>query len=573
MAERDRSKAARVLELCRKLKPVIGAQADRIWLAYVAENESGKQQLLDYLEILTAQQFQGSLDDQGPGLLPPKAEAAAGEYALGTVTYNGADLFPFGLREHEWPQHVGVFGRSGSGKTNVGFLIVKTLVENRKPVLVLDFKRNYRDLAQLPGFENLAIYTAGRSVAPWRFNPLIPPEGTSPETWVKKIVAVLATAYLLGDGSTSILQDAVNQVYTDAGVYTGKVQHWPTLRDVYEVLKQRPAKGREAGWTSSAIRGLNSLCFGEIDKLVNHGHDPIENLLGRSVVIELDALAQSDKTFVTQALILWIHQLRLAEPIREAFRNTIVIEEAHQVLAGERRSLLGGQSIMELAFREIREFGASIVYLDQMPSSIAPSALANTYAVLCFNLKHRADVTVMGQAMLLEDDERDILGNLQVGEAVVRLQGRSVKPFMIHVPEFHIKKGAFTDPHVIHHMTRLGLLSARDHAIQRGVRLIHYTTPGLDSVPTPAAGRGESAAHQMLLLDIAAFPQAGVAERYKRLGFSVRLGQKVKSDLSGKGLIVEQVEMTSRGKLRIIRLTEKGRSSLDSWENTSSKAA
>jgi len=32
-------------------------------------------------------------------------------------------LYDFGLREKEWIQHVGVFGRSGAGKTNAGFLI------------------------------------------------------------------------------------------------------------------------------------------------------------------------------------------------------------------------------------------------------------------------------------------------------------------------------------------------------------------------------------------------------------------------------------------------------------------
>lgn len=572
MAEHDRGKAARVRELCRQLKPVIGQQAERIWMAFVAEDETGKEQLLDYLEILSAQKFHGSLDNEGPGLLPPGAAAAVGEYGLGTVAYNGAALYPFGLRESEWPQHVGVYGRSGAGKTNLGFLIVQQLVRAGKPVLILDWKRNYRDLATLPGFEDMAIYTAGRSSAPLRFNPLIPPPNTSPHTWIKKLIGVLAQAYLLGDGVMFLLQEAIDQVYSEAGVYSGSIERWPTFHDVMDQLRGRKAMGREAGWMSSAIRALSSLCFGEMDALVNHGHDRVEDLLVRPVVLELDALTQSDKVFVASALVLWIHHLRMTEPIRETFKNAIIIEEAHHILSGERHALVGGQSVMELAFREIREFGTAIILLDQMPSTIAPSALANTFAVFCFNLKHRSDVTAMSSAMLLDEDEKAVLGNLQVGEAVVRLQGRSSKPFMIHVPEFLIKKGAFTDTHVIHHMTRMGLLSARDHAVERPNRHPEgkvWTLQGGGEATKTYPTDDENA----FLKDSAVFPEAGVAERYKRLGFSVRLGQKVKEVLAAKGLILEQVETTSRGKIRVIRLTERGQTLLDSQENKPSEAA
>ena len=171
MADYDRGKASRIREHCRQLKPVIGKQADKIWMAYVAEDEAGKAQIEDYLELLTAQHFHGQLDSDGPGLVPPEAEKAAGEYVLGNVNYNGEDLHPFGLRENEWTQHVGVFGRSGAGKTNLGFLLVQQLLAKGKPVLIFDWKRNYRDLLALPGFEDVAVYTIGRSVSPLSFNP------------------------------------------------------------------------------------------------------------------------------------------------------------------------------------------------------------------------------------------------------------------------------------------------------------------------------------------------------------------------------------------------------------------
>jgi len=318
-----------------------------------------------------------------------------------------------------------------------------------------------------------------------------------------------------------------------------------------------------------------------MDRLVNQGHDPIENLLTRPVVLELDALTQSDKVFVAQALLLWIHHYRMTEPTRETFKNAIVIEEAHHILSGERHSLVGGQSVMEIAFREIREFGVSIVLLDQMPSTISTPALANTSTAICFNVKHRADVSAMSQAMLLEEQEKNLLGSLQVGEAVVRLQGRSVRPFMIRVPEFMIHKGDFSDVKVIQHMRRLGLLSARkveprppatapctsscqthSHTVVPA-RLPAFT-------PSPDAPIGPAIA---FLCDVANSPDSGIAERYRRLGLSVRQGQKQKETLVARQLIEERVETTIRGKIRMIRLTEQGRLALEQKADTRSEAA
>ena len=235
----DQGKTSRIRDICRHLKPIIGPQADRIWLAYMAEDEKGRIQLEEYLELLAAKHLLGTLDHENPVLIPPPAPAAAGEYLLGHVLYDNRQLCPFGLREQEWVQHVGVFGRSGAGKTNIGFLVIQQLILKQKPVLIFDWKRNYRDLLALPGFQNMAVYTIGRPVSPFCFNPLIPPPGTNPKTWLKKLISVLAQAYLLGDGVAFLLQEAMDSVYEKAGVYSGRIEKWPTFRDVLVFLKQR----------------------------------------------------------------------------------------------------------------------------------------------------------------------------------------------------------------------------------------------------------------------------------------------------------------------------------------------
>jgi len=51
---------------------------------------------------------------------------------------------------------------------------------------------------------------------------------------------VIAHAYLLGNGVMYLLQQAVDSVYEEAGVYSGKVEKWPTFRDV--LVKARGEK-------------------------------------------------------------------------------------------------------------------------------------------------------------------------------------------------------------------------------------------------------------------------------------------------------------------------------------------
>ena len=557
MVEPRSAAAERVREVCRKLKPLLGERVNRLFMAYAAEDDEGKKQIESYLDVLVSKHLDIGLDRQPVELVPPPSGDVVGAYPLGTVLYAGKSIGTFGLREHEWIQHVGVFGRSGAGKTNLGFEIFRQLLLHGKPVLVFDWKRNYRDLLVLPEFKEVEVYTVGRNIAPLRFNPLIPPPATDAKVWLKAIIEVVAHAYCLGNGVLYLLQESLDAVYKEHGVYDGHVDEWPTFRDVLNTAKERNARGRESAWLSSTLRALASLCFGEMDKMLNTPQDQvhrIDRLLTTSTILEMDALGQADKVFLISALLLYIHHRRMAEGEREHFKHAVIIEEAHHLLSDERRSLIGGQSVMEITFREIREFGESIVILDQHPSKISLSALGNTYCTICLNLKHQKDVNAMAQSMLLESAERDIFGSLEVGQAVVKLQGRAPRPFFIAVPEFELKKGLVTD-----------------RALE--LKMAHLVADGFPVTPTPGsapytASPSEKAApvtgplHDgrmtAFMRDVLDFPASGVAARYQRIHVSVRQGQKLKKKLAEVGLIEEGEEYTKTGRICTIRLTEKG---------------
>ena len=445
-----------------------------------------------------------------------------------------------------------ILGRSGAGKTNLGFLILQKLQQKNKPFLLFDWKRNYRDLLSLSEFKDVEVYTIGRNIAPFTFNPLIPPAGTDPKTWLKKLNQVIAHSYCLGNGCLFLLQQAVDAVYEEAGVYDGTVEKWPTFKDVLDKARNMDTRGRESGWLSSTLRALSTLCFGDMDKLVNsNSNKTIDHILDKNVILELDALTQSDKTFFIESALLYLHHKRMTEERREDFKHTIVIEEAHHILSDERRSLVGGQSIMDIIFREIREFGESLILLDQHPSKISLYALGNTYCTICMNLKHKTDINAMSQCLLL-DKERDILGTLDVGQAVVKLQGRIHRPFQIVIPEFIIEKGKISDAFIKDHMQEIATtFPEKDFRVPNNAIV---TLPIQSESQTKSIENTEIA----FLKDVKDYPDSGIAARYKRLGLSVRHGQKVKAKLLEDGLIEEHQEVTKTGRLIFICLTKEG---------------
>ncbi len=208
---------------------------------------------------------------------------------------------------------------------------------------------------------------------------------------------------------------------------------------------------------------------------------------------------------------------------------------------------------MDITFREIREFGECLVLFDQRPSQISLPALGNTYTTICMNLKHAEDVNTMAQAMFLEGEEKGLLGSLNVGEAVVKVQGRIPRPFLVQIPEFQIRKGVVTDDDVKQRMT--GVIASFVPLSGSG------TSAFLPEQGPPTLADEESALSDLelaFLVDVKTYPESGVAHRYRRLGISVRQGQKLKSRLMSSGLVVESQELTKTGRLNRIRLTEKG---------------
>ena len=548
-------------QLLAEMKPLLGAKADALKTAHTMGSPDARRAIEAWLQVAAAKGLDKRVGKTPILLPPPSQQAADGPFKIGTVLYHDSELYPVGVDERTLLAHMGVFGRTGTGKTNFCLALLKQLKDRGIPFLILDWKRNYRDL--LAHEDDLHVFTVGRDIVPFAFQPLIPPPGTTPSIWLKLLIDVIANAYYVGEGVKYLLMKAIDAIYRETGVYSGAPKAWPSFRDILAWLEEyKPANARESQWMISTLRTVESLCYGEMGRIINKPQQtPLDELLRQNVVLELDALTQTDKTFLSEALLLWIHHFRMQEGGRETLKHVIVIEEAHHLL---KESDTATESIMEVTLREIRELGQAIVLIDQTPSQIAPTALANTATKIFLNLPHRTDINTAAAALLLTNEQKDYLGQLPVGTAIVKLQDKHFMPFVVKIPLVPIQKGSITDEDLKRRFRADFAESGPICTIQTASEVI---------LPIPATDKNAVGAQliepgkvvlsddeRLLLEDVVNHPNnGGVNARYKRLKMSTRRGQKTRDALIRRGLAESHDVATPHGKVTLLELTEQGR--------------
>ena len=434
-------------EKLRKLASIDKKQAEAGWMFYLSGSKEERVEADELVDIMLNQKL-GKDYKEKVFLDPPNQEKCKGEFHLGTVQYPpGKAYAPYGLRENEWIKHMLIVGMTGAGKTNLAFQILLQLKANGKPFIVFDWKRNYRDLLQLPQLEDLKVFTIAKDVSPFHFNPLIPPPNTSPGEWLMKLVDVLMHAYFVGQGVEYLLRDAIDWAYEKCGMFDGQPKEVPTFHLVKSYISKKNLQGRMQLWKASALRVLESLTF-------RHGLGPVlnvgeqwdyEKLLHDNVVMELDVLADADKIFFIEAMILWLYEFRKTEGKREEFKHALIIEEGHHVLSQHKEIHEGAETIMETCLRQIREFGESVVVIDQEPSKLSNSIKANTYVKITFNLGNGKDAQEIARCMNLTPEEADYIDLLDVGQAIVAMKGRVHVPLLVGFPKISIRKGLNAD--------------------------------------------------------------------------------------------------------------------------------
>ncbi|MFA6286044.1 MAG: ATP-binding protein [Opitutaceae bacterium] len=419
----------RLREQCRKLRPIMGAKADALWLAYAtSETPKTRQEAESLIHMMTIRHLGGRVDGQAILLPPPRLEQCVGEFALGAAQYAGKAHAQVCLTRENLTKHMGIFSITGGGKTNIGINLLLQLQQARIPFMVVDWKRSYRHVRsiQKTGTDDLVVLSVGRD-GPTAFlwNPLRGPPGVHAQTWLSVVAEVLEKSHLSGPGVADILMELFDRQYEAAGVYDGTVTEWPNFHDVFRSLNRQQFRGRRLLWRDSCSRILRTFTFGPCERSFN-ARDPLalETLLQKQVILELDQeLPKPLRVFFTELIVRWLHLYRLGEGESAALRHVLLLEEVHNLFPkvyGDAQATHGLESVV----REIRSFGQGLVFISQHPSLMPVYVIGNCNTLIFLGLSHEADIRAAKQALFLSDDEVVYLDRLQVGEGIVKIKGR-----------------------------------------------------------------------------------------------------------------------------------------------------
>jgi hypothetical protein len=565
-------------EMSRKLRPILGEKMDQLYMNYsFCTDLDKKRDITNFIHALYMKYINQTVLKDHILLEPPTKEMMRGEYPLGVISYANNDLYNFNLREHDWQRHVCITGMSGSGKTTLAFQIIRNFIVKQKPFMILDWKKSFRPLMLIDS--DILLYTTGNEGISNSFKVNInrPPRGVPPKEWISILTDIILESFSASHGTAKIIAEVMDEAFRDFKVYQGS-ENYPNWYQIYDRLREKEndskTNRRETEWLTSAVRIGHMLTFGDYGKSIcTKGADEmtVEEIMDKKVIFELYSLNTVQKKFFCEYLLTYIYKLKKnMNMISEVFKHAIIVDEAHNIFLKERPTFMR-ETVTDMIYREMREYGESLICLDQHVSKLSETVIGNSACIIAFQQILPQDVEAISTLTQLRD-KRNYFSMLDIGQAIVRLAERFNDPFMIKVPYIELKKENVDNEYVIDRMKKFvsqyRLMKAIDDSTEenimnkevaklRGVyhrsnvaitpaeiKKIHFET---EPKPIGELLANKVSGEEKVFLELVSKEELSVSQAYKKLGLSARKGNNIKDLLVKKKLIEVKEEKSEKG--------------------------
>ena len=586
--------------LCKKLKPILGNQADILWHMYLSEDEKDRRKFAQDIEII-AEKFLKNQPLENPRILlePPLTESSKGKYLIGDIVYNKKKLHSLHLNPEDFIKQIGIFAITGEGKTNLAYLLALQLLKSKTPFTVIDWKRSWRNLLSAkdkhPELNNVQVFTIGRDTLPFLWNVFQAPPGTDKKYWISTIADTLEKSHLSGPGVAYHFNKIFLKLFKDL-----PDDFYPNFHDAIKELQNTKVTARELNWKQTAQRIFQSLTLGNASKVFNTRKPMrLEDILKKPVIFELDLeMPKALRVFLSEIILKWIHLYRLSQGESDKLKHILFLEEVHNLFP--RNNFYKDNSSIENIYREVRGFGQGLVSITQHPSLLPIELLGNCHTQIYLGLQHADDITTARKSLFLNYDEDFYLNALKIGECIVKIKNR-VEPCLVKTPLVHVSKEVVTDDWLkIHHLnsmfmeyvwkdspsqkpfdwnTLLGNNSPdenKDNPIgnyppqtirkthTQGRNRINASSRREDNRCVNIKDKKRNYPHNTrpqhkLLIDILEYPFSGITERYRRLNFHPKPGNKYRKDIISEKCARAVKVITGTGWITLFELTKKGK--------------
>jgi len=300
-------------------------------------------------------------------------------------------------------RHCGVFGKTGSGKSNTVKVLISRLIADGCPSLVFDVHGEYSRHDGLRPYKNVIVMGIANNED---ITISLPLEAIKP-----KDVRLVSS---LNDTQMEAAEAIRNKKYKGWIKYIkdtdAEVIHRDFKKQINELTILTIKRKIGALYSQEYVgTDFNSL---------KYIYDAICN--GRTIVMDFGDYEHNDYAI---RLITTVISRYLLERFKNARKKDIdlpetliVLEEAHKMLSKD----IARATIFENIVREGRKFGLGLLVVDQMPRKIHEeiiSQLNTVIIMLLTNMKDREHLVMSSENDL--SDFKDEMSRLDVGEAII----------------------------------------------------------------------------------------------------------------------------------------------------------
>lgn len=346
-------------------------------------------------------------------------------------------------------KHMLVVGKPGTGKTTFAVNLLLQLYQRGIPFLAIEpTKSEYRAL--IDAVPELQIFTPGNnSVSPFVINPFIPPKKISVEQYIPSLASAFKAAFSMPSPLDTIFQAAIQEAYTQYGWKDYSTADDPDvqvfgLHEFILVFKKLIAREKysaevKGNLQSAGVLRLRNLIDQNANIYDTTKSVPIEDILSKPTILELNSIDNAEQKAVLMALLLinicvYTKHCQLGDG---SLKNAILIDEAHVLFKaqdGGNSSASTTVTTLENMVAEIRSYGTSVIIADQSPLAVGTGIVKNTDLKIVFQLVDAADCQLMAAATSMSDEQRAQIPQLNVGQAMVSY-GLLKEPVMVQTPD------------------------------------------------------------------------------------------------------------------------------------------
>jgi len=364
-----------------------------------------------------------------------------------------------GASASDFTRHALIVGTPGSGKTTFAINLLSQFYEKGTPFLAIEpTKTEYRALVDK--VQDLQVFTPGNSsVVPFIINPFIPPKGIRLEQYIPSLMSAFRAAFSMESPLDVIFLRAIRQCYAQYGWKNSSTceDRDVQLFGLFEFIlvfkkivadssyKPETKANIETGGTFRLLNlfDQNRYIYDTINTI------PIDVLLQKPAVIELNAIADDEQKALIMALLLISICLYTKSKGSSSgkINNILMIDEAHVLLdthstTSSEQTKAQGTTVKSLQkmIAEIRSFGTGIIIADQVPSKVTSDIVANTDLKVSFRLVEQSERNIFANSTNMTEQQSQHLARLKKGEAIVYFSDLE-SPKVITTHDIRAEKG------------------------------------------------------------------------------------------------------------------------------------